>query len=101
MSGVILPGRYGLVVQKQMTGVCAVCEVPFYGQRDMQNHFGHPRHEEAVQGRLEEERRRKARLAFMHEDPDPEVTKHLEGVGKRMLREGRWVVKPNERAGFS
>lgn len=35
------------------------------------------------------------------EDFDPEVTKHMRGVGERMLREGRMTVNPNERAGFS
>jgi hypothetical protein len=35
------------------------------------------------------------------EDYDPEVSKHLRGVGKRMLREGRLEVRKNEGAGFS
>jgi hypothetical protein len=32
---------------------------------------------------------------------DPEVEAHLRKVGERMRAEGRWEVKPNERAGFS
>jgi hypothetical protein len=41
------------------------------------------------------------RVAIM--DPatwDPEVEAHMNELGKRMLREGRLTVKPNERAGF-
>lgn len=32
---------------------------------------------------------------------DPEVDEHMRGVGRRMLKEGRWEVKPHERAGLS
>jgi hypothetical protein len=32
---------------------------------------------------------------------DPEVAEHMRKVGETMKREGRWEVKPNERAGFS
>jgi hypothetical protein len=31
---------------------------------------------------------------------DPEVEAHMNELGKRMLREGRLTVRPNERAGF-
>jgi hypothetical protein len=56
---------------------------------------------EAAEARILERQAEKKRLAFLHEDPDPEVTAHLKEVGKRMRKEGRWVVKKNERAGFS
>ena len=32
---------------------------------------------------------------------DPEVDAHMLEVGEQMRREGRWEVKPHERAGFS
>lgn len=32
---------------------------------------------------------------------DPEVEEHMLKVGRRMREEGRWEVKPSERAGFS
>jgi hypothetical protein len=32
---------------------------------------------------------------------DLEIEAHMRRVGKRMLKEGRWTVNPNERAGFS
>lgn len=32
---------------------------------------------------------------------DPELAEHMKRVGDRMLREGRLIVKKNERAGFS
>ncbi len=35
------------------------------------------------------------------DDWDPEIRSHMRTVGKRMLKEGRWTVKPSERAGFS
>lgn len=31
---------------------------------------------------------------------DPEIEEHMRGVGRRMLEEGRWVMRPSERAGF-
>jgi len=35
------------------------------------------------------------------EDFDPEITRHMRGVGRRMIDERRLEIKPNERAGFS
>jgi hypothetical protein len=32
---------------------------------------------------------------------DPEISAHMRKVGERMRKEGRLVVRPNERAGFS
>lgn len=37
---------------------------------------------------------------FDPENWDPEVERHMRRVGQRMLAEGRWTVKPSERAGF-
>jgi hypothetical protein len=41
------------------------------------------------------------RLPAIYESVDPEVDAHMKRVGDRMRREGRLVVKPSERAGFS
>jgi hypothetical protein len=41
-----------------------------------------------------------AQPGFM-EDWDPEITAHMRGVGRRMAKERRLEIKPNERAGFS
>lgn len=98
MSGlIILPGSF----LREPTGHCALCEVPFYGVADMRAHFATVGHEEAVQAARVAEMERKARIPFLHEVDDPEVTEHLKAVGKRMLAENRWTVKPSERAGFS
>lgn len=101
MSSGVLPGRFSLIIPREQIGFCAVCEVPFFTDRDVRTHMGSTQHEEGVERAREAEALQRARLAFMHEDPDPEVTAHLRQVGKKMLREGRMVVKPNERAGFS
>jgi hypothetical protein len=44
----------------------------------------------------------KKRMAVFDDDSwDPEIRQHMDKVGERMKREGRLVVRPNERAGFS
>lgn len=101
MASGILPGRFALIIPRDQIGFCDICGVPFFSDRDARVHMGTPGHAEAVQAELTAERRRRDRLAFLHEDLDPEVTEHMRKVGKRMLEEGRMVVKPNERAGFS
>jgi hypothetical protein len=95
------PGTFGLILIREPTGQCDVCEVPFYSHRDTVAHLQTPEHREAAEARIAERQAEKKRLAFLHDDPDPEVTAHLKEVGKRMRKEGRWVVKKNERAGFS
>lgn len=96
----ILPGRFALIIPRPQIGFCDVCEVPFFTDRDVRQHMGSPEHEDGVQRAREAEQRSRALLAFMHEDPDPEITEHMRKVGERMRREGRWVVHPNEKAGF-
>lgn len=96
-----LPTRFGIVLVREPTGECFICGVPTYSERDMRAHLASSEHREAAEENRLAEQARKARVPFMHDDPDPEVTEHLKGVGKKMLAEGRMVVKPNERAGFS
>lgn len=96
-----LPGTHGLILVREQTGFCDLCGVPFYSDRDVRTHFATIEHREATEAARAEREAEKQRLAFLHTDPDPEVTEHLRKVGKRMLAEGRWEVKPHEKAGFS
>lgn len=101
MASGILPGRFALIIPRDPIGFCAVCDVQFFADRDVRQHMGSAQHEDGVNRARDAEERRKARLPFMHEDIDPEISAHMKKVGKRMLAEGRMVVKPSERAGFS
>lgn len=96
-----LPGVHGLILVREQIGQCNLCGVPFYSDRDLRAHFATVEHREATEAALAEREAEKQRLAFLHDHPDPEVRDHLLEVGKRMKREGRWEVRPNERAGFS
>lgn len=96
-----LPSRFDLLLFREPTGQCDLCETPFYSDRDLRAHFATPEHKAAAEAEILEREAEKQRLAFLHHDPDPEVTEHLRKVGERMKAEGRWEVKPNERAGFS
>lgn len=96
-----VPGKLGLILVRDPIGQCDLCDVPFYSHRDLVAHLQTPAHKEAVEAEILERQAEKQRLAFLHEDPDPEVTAHLKKVGETMKREGRWTVKKNERAGFS
>jgi hypothetical protein len=53
------------------------------------------RHEQEIhEGTLKE------RIPIMHPDSwDPEAEAYLLGVGERMIREGRWHLRKNERIG--
>lgn len=75
-----------------------LCLAMFYPgeERAFQKHCGEcaHRHRDAIE-------ERKNRLEIFREDAwDPEVAEHMRKVGQRMIREGRLVVKPHERAGF-
>lgn len=101
MADVYLPGRFGILLSRRQTGFCDLCGVPFYSDRDMRGHLGSIAHRETAEAMVLAEKQRKARIPFLYAEDDPEVEAHLKQVGKRMLAEGRMVVKPNERAGFS
>jgi hypothetical protein len=92
---------FGLILVREPIGACDLCEVPFYSHRDLRAHFQTPGHREQAQAAIEAEQARKKRLALIYESTDPEVEEHLLKVGKKMRAEGRWTVKPSERAGFS
>jgi hypothetical protein len=97
----LIPGAYGLILVRDPIGQCDLCGTPFFSHRDLRAHFATPEHRDAVEAEIAERRAQQKRLAFLHESDDPEVEAHLREVGKRMRAEGRWEVKPSERAGFS
>jgi hypothetical protein len=103
MNDLTLPGRFGLILIRDQIGRCYICHVPFYSQRDMAAHMATPEHKDAVDAAQAEREEQKRRLALFHDDEqaDTEVEAHLKKVGERMKAEGRWEVKPSERAGFS
>lgn len=73
--------------------VCGhVCE----SQAQLDRHLRHcvARNEQAMH-----EARLESRIPML-EHPDPEVERHMKAVGRRMLEERRWIVKPSEKAGF-
>lgn len=91
---------YGLILVRDPIGQCDLCEKPFFSHRDLRAHFATIEHREAAQVEIQAEAERRKRLAMIYESTDPEIERHLLGVGKKMLAEGRWTVKPSERAGF-
>lgn len=103
MSWRSLPGQFGLILVREPLGACHVCGSPFFSDRDMRAHFASREHHEAMEAALADRVAQKRRLAFIHSDDenDVEIEAHLRKVGQRMRREGRWELKPNERAGFS
>lgn len=84
----------------EVIGRCLVpgCGAEFRaGQEEVwQRHVG-----KCARANLDKLRAAAAVPRMVAEDYDPEVTKHLRGVGKRMLEEGRLTVKPHETAGWS
>jgi hypothetical protein len=99
----VLPGRFGLILVREPIGQCELCSVPFYSTRDAVSHLQTAEHGDNVEWAREAREHQKRMLAVVH-DPefgDPEIEEHMRKVGKRMLAEGRWEVKPSEKAGFS
>lgn len=97
------PNGFGLLLQREETGRCDLCDVPFYSTRDAVAHLQTIEHADAVGRARAEREQQKAMLPFIH-DPefgDPEIEAHMRRVGQRMRREGRWTVNPSEKAGFS
>jgi ABC-type histidine transport system ATPase subunit len=86
-------------------GYCGICETPFYTEKGMRAHLRSGGHAAQVEIERAAQQEKRERLAIFY-DPestgsDPEIAEHLKKVGQRMLKEGRWEVKRNERAGFS
>lgn len=121
MSGLILPGdtprRGGLTILvprgyedvegPKPIGVCTVqvgggqvCNTPFFPgeERDYQRHVARCAQEHMAEIVAASPRTRMP--IFDESEWDPEVAAHMKKVGKRMLQEGRMVVRKNERAGF-
>lgn len=88
-------------VERPATGECYLCGEMFAAGDNVVAHMKKCVADAGHDHRIEHEEK-KERLAIFSEDAwDPEVAAHLRKVGERMLAEGRWEVKPNERAGFS
>lgn len=85
--------------QKELIGRCLVpgCGARFYAGQELawQKHVGR-----CARANLDRIHAVMEKPPLM-DDFDPEVSKHMRGVGERMLEERRLEVKPNERAGFS
>jgi hypothetical protein len=75
---------------------------PFYaGQEELwQKHVGWcaRRNRDEIEAAIQE--RKDANPLQQRDAWDPELRDHMDKVGARMKREGRLVVKPNERGGF-
>jgi hypothetical protein len=100
----IIPGPKGLQIVipgREPIGECYACDTPFFSQADVRRHLASAGHRDRIEAARAEREAQKRRLAVFHEDDDPEISAHMREVGQRMLKEGRWTVKPNERAGFS
>jgi hypothetical protein len=111
MGGVILPGAskprgaLQIIVPRSVTdeanelvGHCLVpgCGARFYKGQEIQwqRHVG-----ECARRNIDRIRAATAPRgpSILHEDFDPEATAYLRDVGRRMLREGRLEMRPNER----
>jgi len=116
MSGLIIPGeprRGGLTIYvpgkyadtpgtrfvcRVPTGPRSVCGAEFTSHASLMRHLRNEcvsRHEQEIRTLSLKQR------MPMFQSWDPEVDAHMKKVRDRMLKEGRWHVKPNERAGFS
>jgi hypothetical protein len=95
LSGIWTPNS-----DREVIGKCYACGLEFYEgeEKTAPLHMG-----KCARANLDKLKARDDRLPLFRPEsnPDPEVEAHLLEVGKRMVREGRMVVKPNERAGFS
>lgn len=87
--------------ERPVVGKCTVpgCDLVFYAGEEVawQRHVG-----PCARANLDKIRAvMREQPVFSEDNWDPELAKHMRGVGKRMLKEGRLEVKPHERAGFS
>lgn len=79
-------------------GECYSCGIPFFSREEGERHMGPCARKHQAELMAQAVKRRIP--IFDPENWDPEVERHMRKVGKRMIREGRLEVKPNERAGF-
>jgi hypothetical protein len=82
----------------QPVGECYLCGAEFFPGDNQARHMRQCVRERADDFIAERAAQRK-RLAAL-QPWDPEIAEHMRNVGERMKREGRLVVRPNERAGF-
>lgn len=112
IADLILPGpqppKGGLSIwvprgyeERPPTATCNMCGGAFAGEAELLRHFRTCILNAGHDHRAEEYEKRERLAIFQEENWDPEVSAHLRKVGERMLAEGRWEVKPNERAGFA
>ena len=98
-SGLIVPPAYA---DSRPAFRCNVCgsEFPNEQRHVYERHVGDcaRAHEAEIQAMRPSVRNRSG--PFDPETWDPEVEAHMQKVGQQMLREGRFEVKPSERAGF-
>jgi hypothetical protein len=93
--GLILPVS---VLERRIVGECYICGDPVYAGDEA--HIGNCAREMLPEIMKAREARRADLAIFDEASWDPEVSEHMRRVGRRMLAEGRLVVKPSERAGF-
>jgi hypothetical protein len=87
----------------RIVGVCHICDAKFgEGQEQAwERHVGKCARAHIDEIRANTPKAKQKGTVFDPDSFDPEIESYMLEVGKRMLREGRWEVKPNERAGFS
>ena len=98
---IYVPGKYAdrpavdWVCRVPVNGDGDVCGAVFASEVSLVRHLREctARHEDLIaSGSIEK------RIPILASDQwSPEAEKHLERVGERMLAEGRWHLKPNER----
>ncbi len=88
--------------ERKIVGICHVCGARFGEGMEAAWHRHVPAcaraHLDEIRASTPAQRRKDT--PFDPELWDPEVEDHMAAVGRRMRREGRFEVKPNERAGF-
>ena len=107
MSRLIIPGRRDSLTilipdsakHEEPGFVCMLCDSKFAKERfgDYERHVARCAkltHDQTLQEREDS-------MIEAFRPHDPEVAAHMRQVGKRMLKEGRWTVNENEKAGFS
>lgn len=97
---ILVPRGYGEDGGPQEIGECYMCGTKFFepeSRRKVERHMG-----KCARAHLQQQQDAKLESKLpVFASWDPEVEDHMRKVGDRMLREGRLVVKPSERAGFS
>lgn len=98
-GGLILPGMLAQANPQTLVGKCHTCDATFYRgeEEEWQRHVGRCAREHLPEILAARRAKEKRLAAFQEENWDPEWAEHQREVGKRMIREGRLVPRPNER----